>query len=115
MGARCICQHAPDSADLETERRRRVERKGQPTEEVCIEKQLVPMPNNQKATAGRHTCGKEQRRIDTGLSRPSSKFSACLIVFSVGQIIKNAYITCASDQCEQGKGHYRPQRWKMNS
>src|SRR5258708_4515424 len=111
MSAGCVRQHTPDSASFETERRRRVECKRQPTEEVCKEKQGVLTPHNQKSTAGSHAASKKQRRNDAGLSRPSAGFSARLIVFGVGQIIKNAYITRADDKRGQRKGYYRPQRW----
>src|SRR5437763_17217231 len=115
MSAGCICQHTPDPTDLETERRRRIECKGQPREKICREKQRVLAPGNQKSTASSHTGGKEPRRIDAGLSRPPARFSARLIIFGVGQIIKNAYITRADDKRGQRKRYHRPQRWTWNS
>src|SRR5947209_1742294 len=115
MGAGGICQYTPDSTNLETERRRRIERKGQPREKICIKKECILTPNNQKSTAGSHAANKKQRRIDTGPCRPSARFSARLIVFGVSQIIKDAYITRADDKRGQRQGHHRPQRWKSNS
>src|ERR1700724_1538510 len=110
MGAACICQDTPDSTNLETERRRRIECKGQPREKICIKKQRIFTPNNQKSTASSDAAGKKQRRIDAGPSRPSVRFSARLIVLGVGQIIKNAYITRADDKRGKRKAHHRPKR-----
>src|SRR5258708_29309132 len=115
MGAACICQHTPDSTNLETERRRRVERKRQPRKQICVKKQRVLTPNNQKSAASSHAASKKQRRIDAGLSRPSARFSTRLIVFGVGQIIQNAYITRSHDERGERKSHHLPQTWKRNS
>src|SRR5205085_412510 len=98
MGAGCICQHTPDSTNLETKKTRRIECNGQPRENKAQKKQCVFTPNNQKSDARSHAAGEKQRRIDAGPSRPSTRFSARLIVLGVGQIIKNAYITRADDE-----------------
>src|SRR5258707_13782995 len=114
MGAGGICQHTPDSTNLKTERRRRIECKRQPREKIYTKKQNILAPNNQKSTTSNHAASKKQHWIDASPTRPSARFSARLIVFDVGQIIKNAYITRADDKRGQRKGHYRPQRWKRS-